>query len=221
MPKETFFNLAEAKRKLIEDVAVDEFVVYGYDKASINRIVKNCNIAKGSFYQYFEDKKDLLKHLLTKMAQDKAKYVSPHLLKVKDADFFTILREMYILGLKFSADNPRVAQMANQVLKSKHHPVYQEIVNANMEAVYTYLSNLLKHSIAKGELRPDIDLRFVSYIISAINLATVEYYFDIVKGKEVNMGSFDEDIIDIANMFVDFIKKGIAKPTGGNENDQG
>ena len=37
MPKGTFQNLPEGKKKLIEEKAIHEFAAFGYDKASINR----------------------------------------------------------------------------------------------------------------------------------------------------------------------------------------
>ena len=77
MPKETFQNLPEGKRQLIEKEAIHEFAVFGYDKASINRIVEQCQIAKGSFYQYFDDKKDLFLHLIARVNEKKLEYISP------------------------------------------------------------------------------------------------------------------------------------------------
>jgi AcrR family transcriptional regulator len=64
MPKDTFFNLPADKRALIRDVAISEFARYSYDAASINRMVAEAGIAKGSFYQYFEDKRDLFLYLM-------------------------------------------------------------------------------------------------------------------------------------------------------------
>jgi len=57
MPKQTFFNLSPDKRGTIEQAALDEFTAYGFDNSNMNRIVAQSRIAKGSFYQYFEDKK--------------------------------------------------------------------------------------------------------------------------------------------------------------------
>ena len=59
MPKETFFKLSEEKRRRILGAAGEEFTTVPYSEASINRIVKNAQIPRGSFYQYFEDKEDL------------------------------------------------------------------------------------------------------------------------------------------------------------------
>src|SRR5690349_22208673 len=65
MPKQTFLNLPEEKRETIFNAAVEEFAEYGLENASTNRIVANSGIAKGSFYQYFEDKQDVFMYLLS------------------------------------------------------------------------------------------------------------------------------------------------------------
>src|ERR1044071_4548779 len=69
MPKQTFFNLPSEKREIIMNAAIEEFADYGLENASTNRIVKNSGIAKGSFYQYFEDKQDVFMHMLELIEQ--------------------------------------------------------------------------------------------------------------------------------------------------------
>ena len=56
MPSATFFNLPEEKRQRLIEVAWDEMTAVSFDKVSINRIIQNANISRGSFYQYFADK---------------------------------------------------------------------------------------------------------------------------------------------------------------------
>ena len=65
MPKSTFFNLPEAKKKHIMDVAFEEFSKVPYQSISINGMIQKMQISTGSFYQYFEDKKDLYFHVLS------------------------------------------------------------------------------------------------------------------------------------------------------------
>lgn len=48
------------KRKMIIDVAVKLFAAKGYHATSIQEIVEKCEIAKGSFYNYFKSKEELL-----------------------------------------------------------------------------------------------------------------------------------------------------------------
>ena len=67
MCKETFLRLPEEKRARIIDAAWDEFTMVPFAKASINRIIRGAGIPRGSFYQYFEDKGDLFRYLMTRV----------------------------------------------------------------------------------------------------------------------------------------------------------
>lgn len=64
MPTSTFFRLPEEKRRRLMEASWKEFTAVPYVDASINRIVRDAQIPRGSFYQYFEDKADLFFHLL-------------------------------------------------------------------------------------------------------------------------------------------------------------
>ncbi len=65
MPKETFYNLPEEKRKRILDAAADEIVRVPASEMSINKIIQKADISRGSFYQYFDDKHDLIQYMLS------------------------------------------------------------------------------------------------------------------------------------------------------------
>ena len=60
MIKNTFYNLPEEKRQRITDAIFNEFAGSSGERVSINNIIKNANISRGSFYQYFDDKVDLV-----------------------------------------------------------------------------------------------------------------------------------------------------------------
>ena len=64
MPTNTFFNLPIEKKKKIMNAAKSEFVEYSFYDASINRIIKNAGISRGSFYMYFENKEELFLYIL-------------------------------------------------------------------------------------------------------------------------------------------------------------
>ena len=54
MPKATFFNLSNEKRKKIVKVLTEEFEKKNIQEATVKEIVQKLGIARGSFYQYFE-----------------------------------------------------------------------------------------------------------------------------------------------------------------------
>ena len=64
MPSGTFFRLPEEKRQRLTLAAWNEFTRVKYADTSINRIIQEAGIPRGSFYQYFEDKQDVLRFLL-------------------------------------------------------------------------------------------------------------------------------------------------------------
>jgi len=182
--------------------------------------VDKCQIAKGSFYQYFDDKKDLFLHLIKRVNEKKLEYISPVFQNPEQYDFFTLIRELFISGLKFAASNPEFTLMGNWLFKSKDHPIYNEVVSVGLQNAQNVYTDLLKLAISRNEIRDDIDLDFVSYIISSLNVNVVEYYFQNVKGEEPDMRKFEEGIIETVDLLLDFIKNGIGtQKKGGNDND--
>lgn len=69
MPTSTFFRLPEEKRQRLLDAAWEEFSRTSFAEASINQIIHNARIPRGSFYQYFADKSDLFWYLLSGMRE--------------------------------------------------------------------------------------------------------------------------------------------------------
>ncbi len=64
MPRDTFFNLEKGKRKKILDAAVLEFTNNELHKSRVSNIIKNADIPRGSFYQYFVDIDDLFYYVI-------------------------------------------------------------------------------------------------------------------------------------------------------------
>lgn len=64
MPKQTFLNLNAQKQRNIVYAALTEFTEQGYTLGSVGTIAKKASVAKGSMYQYFEDKKEFYLYLM-------------------------------------------------------------------------------------------------------------------------------------------------------------
>ena len=73
MPTKRFENLESERRERILDAARIEFIKNGYEGASLNTIISEAGISKGSLYYYFEDKLDLyltvLSHVMIVLQQ--------------------------------------------------------------------------------------------------------------------------------------------------------
>ena len=64
MPSDTFLRLNDDKKKKLLEASFKEFSLNNFNDVSINRIIKEAGISRGSFYMYFVDKKDLYFYLL-------------------------------------------------------------------------------------------------------------------------------------------------------------
>ena len=64
MPSERFHKLKQVKKRTFLRMAYKEFSLHSYEGASITRLVSDLKMAKGSIYQYFDDKEDMYNYLV-------------------------------------------------------------------------------------------------------------------------------------------------------------
>ena len=69
MPTSTYYRLPEEKRQRLMEACWAECGRSRFSEVSINRIIAAAHIPRGSFYQYFTDKEDLIRFLLEDMRQ--------------------------------------------------------------------------------------------------------------------------------------------------------
>ena len=69
MPSSRFFKLPDEKRSKILRAVHSELAEFPVDELSINRIIHSAGISRGSFYQYFKDKDDLLEYVFSDFRQ--------------------------------------------------------------------------------------------------------------------------------------------------------
>ena len=67
MPSSTFFRLPEEKRARLIEAGWAEMTRVRFTELSISRIIAEARIPRGSFYQYFDGKEDLIRYLLGDM----------------------------------------------------------------------------------------------------------------------------------------------------------
>ncbi len=205
MPKDTFFNLPDDKRALICKVAIQEFGENPFDQASVNRMVANAGIAKGSFYQYFEDKADLFLYVARLAGEAKAEYIAPIMRNPDQHDFFTLLRALYASGIQFAAEHPDYAELSKRLLEHKDGPIYRELMAENLPSAYEFFERLLENAVAKGEIRDDIDTQMLAYMLVPMNARFAEYYVEHVSGE------YDERMLETLDKFVEMLRSGIGK----------
>jgi len=98
MPNPTFFNLPESKRQRLMNAVWQEFTSVSYIDASINKIIQNADISRGSFYQYFSGKADVFTYALGTILAE-AKQLFSAQLTAHNNDLFDAILGVYELLL--------------------------------------------------------------------------------------------------------------------------
>ena len=174
MPKQTFLNLPEEKRETIFNAAVEEFAQYGLENASTNRIVKNSGIAKGSFYQYFEDKQDVFMHVLSVIEQKEREFFKDKPPPGNHLDIFHFFHWMVKTGMEFGLSHPRMIQAAWRVLLGEGL-YYGKNFSEYRQKTKQVLTEMIEQAIARDEVDPSVDVELAVMIMETWSNAITTY----------------------------------------------
>jgi TetR/AcrR family transcriptional regulator len=167
MPKQTFFNLPQDKRTLIIDLAIQEFAGQDYKNASISNIVARAGVAKGSLYQYFDNKKDLYFYLLQLATEEKKSFLMQNPPPDPGMSVFDFLRWLMQMGTRFELSHPGLAQVAYRALFGDR-PFGDEPFQDIRRSVLDYYRQLIEMGIAQGVIDPSIDREVAVFVFSTL-----------------------------------------------------
>ena len=202
LPKETFFNLPEEKRERVIEAAIEEFAVYPFHQARITAIADNAGIAKGSFYQYFEDKKDLYKYIIELLVERKLTYINLDMMVNREKySFFELLREVYLSGIRFAKENSRLLPIGLMLVNDKE--LCREILGEYEDKSTDFFLLLLKQGRTEGAIDPTIDLKLISKMLTSISYSLTDFVYED--------GKLDLDNMEIIDQMLYIIENGIKK----------
>jgi len=206
LPKETYFNLPEEKRQNILKVIIDEFAEHDYKTASISKVCEQAGIAKGSFYQYFDNKKDMYRYLLSYIGESKMAYFTKYQSQVDMADTFDFLRMLYAMGVEFTYNNPKLYQVG-KLFMNLSEAEKKEFLGEQADQNDDYLANMFRQGQASGVIRAELDVMFLVKMLTDLSSSISDYYMFNLKKDQVDQDTF----MNIANNMIDVLENGIAK----------
>lgn len=168
-PKNTFWNLSAAKRERIEDVLVREFATNGYRKASLNSIAQNTGIAKGSLYQYFENKEMIFLFVFDRFTELVKRMVGqPACAGPPPASFWEAIRQVLVAGMAFIDSYPDYFQLYLNVLFEQDVPRREELIARVRLFSQEYFSPLIAAGQQDRRIRADISAGMIVFMIDAV-----------------------------------------------------
>ncbi len=167
MPKPTFLNLPEEKRRAFLKIALAEFADNDYNLASVSKIVEKAGIAKGSLYQYFEDKQDLFLYLLDVSNQEMMDAIRQSPPPDSQAGFFETLRWQMTTTVRVAAQYPVQSRLARRAYTSPL-PFRDKMLEQARKLRSEHFEAMVKKAQADGELHPDLDPAVASFMVQGL-----------------------------------------------------
>lgn len=189
MPKQTFFNLQQEKQEKILRSAIGEFISKGYENGNVGDIAKKAGVAKGSMYQYFEDKKELFLYTVQWATDVLVKKYYKLIKPEKSSSIFEFLYSNARDIMIQMREERELVIFIQDVFLGKYKPLTDEsMVYVNRMAEEQTLA-MIRSGKENGSIRKDIDDHILSLYITGVTYKIKESMMNRAR----NAG---EDIID-------------------------
>ena len=186
----------EERREMLLDAALAIISRDGFDRATMAEIAENAGMAKGTVYNYFETKEDILTALLRERAQQ-----FEHVLEDDTVPPRTALTAIAEVFLAETVDNhPELARLV--LLESPRFPdLAREMLGRMLQAGNRTVARYLERQAAAGHVRPlrqpeATSMSFFGMLVSYILVK------DILAGPEMLPAPRQDYITEIVDIFL-------------------
>jgi len=184
---ELFKSLNHEKQDKVFQAAVDEFASKGYRSASMNSLVKTAGISKGSLFQYFKTKRDLFGGVVDIAASR----VKQHLKRVRDETahltFSGRLEKLLREGFVFIDEHPMLARIYFRVLQTGEAPFGADRLMQLRREGDEFLAELIRQGIDRNELRPDLDVERMAFLVNSLLESLLRAYYTEFLGADLGL----------------------------------
>ena len=189
------------KRELI-DAAIKEFSERGYETASLNNILKEAQISKGTFYYHFTNKEDLYFYLIDILIEEKKKFFGTNFdPDIYQKNIFDLLKFLTHKGIQFAQNHPHITKFSASYIKERGNEIYEKALKKYNYQDNDFVNFIVENAYSRGELREDLSIDFIKNLIGYMFTHIVEI---------ANIVDID-DVHEAATNLIDFMKNGLAK----------
>lgn len=165
MPKSTFYNLSDEKKGRIFNAALQEFSTRSFSEASLNQIIKNADIPKGSFYQYFDNKEDIYLYMIEVILKEKTEILSHVKGMDPDADVFETIIQRTKESFYLDKIRPEYTKIG-MLMEIDNSEFITKLRIASAEKYIKMIERDKQH----GLIKPEIDSELVMNMILTFGL---------------------------------------------------
>ncbi len=183
------------------EAAINEFSKKKYEDASLNDILKNAGMSKGSLYHHFGDKFGLYLAMMDIIVNKKLSYFYPLMYQITGStDFFTLLKRIMKSTMDFMLVDERMHYLLNRVMEESEE--FRDRLNDFFpyDKYSRHFNDYIRQAVKSGQINsrypPELVARVIEIMFSNLH-------------KLISNGDPDE-LIKTANQVVDIIQHGIS-----------
>lgn len=173
MIKRTFYNLPAEKREKIIDITRKEFQKGNKRKITINTVIKKAGISRGSFYQYFDDKLDLVELVTDDMIEKMLEFVRDELM-LNGGDIFALPLRIFDVMTVDQFETSDIRDYADMITLADNE-------NQNRDLISDYMQYRSRKPDFIGRLDKYIDRSKLAYSSDKDIEYVVFLMFDVLK----------------------------------------
>lgn len=201
MPTRRFENLEPERKAAILDAAQSEFTLSGYEGASLNKIIADAGISKGSFYYYFEDKADLYITTLERVIMKFTEHAGGGYKGEFSDDFWSDIEDMMRQGYTAIREAPELMQFFRGVMHLSTHVLHHPALQLQIDRLNEMFAGIVQRGQEMGVLRTDVPLGLLVNVVSAAGEGIDRWTFETYETLS------DADIEWLVGFAMDIMKK--------------
>lgn len=165
MPTQTFLKLKPEKRQHIIDIALHFFALQDFEAVSITALMKELSLPKGSFYQYFEDKRDLYFYLFEHLQQKKDTALAEVSQQAR-GNFFEIWEAWLFAELQYHWQHPQEWRFWLNAYREQNSPALGNLQALILGRVAQQFLGALRQESRQGNSRQDVSMELQAHFLA-------------------------------------------------------
>ena len=172
MPFPRFYKLPLEKRERLMEAAAQEFAAYGFDDASMNRILETVQMSKGAAYYYFEDKVDLFFTVIQYCIERLKLNLELDLATLSAENFWPTFAELHRRPLLRSFEQPWLFAAVRAAEHLSPAALQREPLATFASQVRTWIMNIVKRGQELAVIRTDMSEDLIFAWLQALDAAS-------------------------------------------------
>lgn len=208
MPFSRFARMPEEKRERLLTTAAQEFATYGYEGASLNRILETAQIAKSSAYYYFADKADLFATVAA-WSVDRLRLAVPveAIAELAADTFWTTITETHGESLRRAQQQPWLFGAARAALQLTAESLEHESLRDLAAHLTAGMNALIEKGQALGLIRTDLPTGLLETWFRAVDGSSDDWLL-------AHLDQLDEETLrQVAVQTMEAIRRILASPS--------